>query len=46
MNNEERDVPENACLDYQDIFYLPGDKLHESGEAFDNSGTWNGTNQH
>jgi hypothetical protein len=27
LNKEERDVLENACLDYQDIFYLSGDKL-------------------
>jgi hypothetical protein len=27
LNSEERKTVENTCLDYQDIFYLPGDKL-------------------
>jgi hypothetical protein len=27
LNSEERKTLENTCLDYQDIFYLPGDKL-------------------
>jgi hypothetical protein len=27
MNFEERQVMERTCKDYQDIFYLPGDRL-------------------
>ena len=27
MNGEERKMLEQTCLDYQDIFYLPGDRL-------------------
>lgn len=27
LNSEEREVMENTCRDYQDIFYRPGDKL-------------------
>jgi hypothetical protein len=27
LNSEERNTLENTCLDYQDIFHLPGDKL-------------------
>jgi hypothetical protein len=27
LNSEERRVTEETCNDYQDIFYLPGDRL-------------------
>ena len=33
MNGEERKMLEQTCLDYQDIFYLLGDKLSSTGAA-------------
>ena len=33
MNGEERKMLEQTCLDYQDIFYLPGDRLSSTDAA-------------
>jgi hypothetical protein len=33
LNMEERKLLVKTCLDYQDIFYLPGDKLSSTGAA-------------
>jgi hypothetical protein len=33
LNSEERRGLEGTCLDYQDIFYLPGDKLSSTNAA-------------
>ena len=33
LNTEEWKLLVQVCLDYQDIFYLPGDKLSSTGAA-------------
>jgi hypothetical protein len=33
LNVEERNLLDQTCLDYQDIFYLPGVKLSSTGAA-------------
>jgi hypothetical protein len=33
LNSEERKILQSTCLDYPDIFYLPGDKLSSTNAA-------------
>ena len=47
LNTEERKLLVQTCLDYQDIFYLPGDKLSSTDAARHNKfGARNRTYKH
>ena len=43
LNTKERQLLVQTCLDYQDIFYLPGDKWHRRGKTRDKCGARNRT---